>query len=694
MNFKIASTLMLLALPSFVLGAQEKRQSDTTKMYNLKDVVVTATKSERKIFEIPSRINLVPQFVLKGANITSADDMLKGISGLFVSRNFGIFDKNANISARGVGKEQARTLIMLDGVPLNKLSTGSANISLINTLNIDRIEVVKGPNSNIYGGNSMGGTVNYISSPIKDKIGVKAELDYGSYGTASTRVAVTGTTGNFFAGAHGFLRKSDGYIAYMKQDSSTIRMFLDEKIAGGFAGYRLKNGEIRFDYNFADALRGKGDRLYAKGGVIDGNNRYFSQNYRFGYKANSANASWGVTAFLNTENFNEIKWKGSDIFDVRVKRRDYGVWMNYNYTGFKNHSLGFGAEFKGGYVDGSDVYRTTTDLVKNKGEASSYSFYVQDEILLGKGFRLMPSLRADFARVGDGGFYVENGTSITTYLLPYTGNLDGKQHFSLSPKIALGYNTKGGDRAYLSYSRGFRHGSLEDMCRSGMISGGVILANTQLNPEYINTVEVGGDITLLGGIIFTPSIYYSLGTDFIYAVNTGQKIKINGKDRALLSLKNIGEVEIFGAEADVNYSPIAGVDINANYTYTKSTIKKYSADPQFNTVDITGKYLTYTPMHMLNLSATYRNKFLSGAIYYRYTSSQFMDSGNAPDTDKYINNIPALSYTDVKIWKNLSKDIVLNFGINNLFDRQYLDNSFQYSLGRYVYARLNITLKY
>ena len=51
-------------------------------------------------------------------------------------------------------------------------------------------------------------------------------------------------------------------------------------------------------------------------------------------------------------------------------------------------------------------------------------------------------------------------------------------------------------------------------------------------------------------------------------------------------------------------------------------------------------------------------------------------------------------YTDVKIWKNLSKDIVLNFGINNLFDRQYLDNSFQYSLGRYVYARLNITLRY
>ena len=65
---------------------------------------------------------MIISFVLKGANITSADDMLKGISGLFVSRNFGIFDKNANISARGVGKEQARTLIMLDGVPLNKLS--------------------------------------------------------------------------------------------------------------------------------------------------------------------------------------------------------------------------------------------------------------------------------------------------------------------------------------------------------------------------------------------------------------------------------------------------------------------------------------------------------------------------------------------------------------------------------------------
>ena len=692
MNSKnLGLALLFIACPLMHLSAQE---GDTAKIYDLKDVVISATKTGREILQTPVRISNIPVQSIRSAAIMNSDDILKGVSGLFVTRNMGIFDKHATVTSRGVGKEQARTLILVDGIPVNKLSTGSANFGMINQAVLDRVEVVKGPNSNIFGGNAMGGSVNYVSKDIKEGFRTHLQSEYASFNTIGTRVYTTYGKRGFFAGVSGFVRKSDGYNPYESIDSTTINMSLDEKNGGVILGYgNDKMGTIKAEFNYTDALRGKGERLFTAGGVLDAVNHYVNKNYRVSWNRVSGNSSVNATSYLSTEDYSEIKWKGSDIFDVVVDRRDYGAWASYSYSGLKNNTLSAGVEFKGGSVKGSDIYRTSTDRVINKGVSNSASVFIQDEILFAGGrLLLLPSLRGEMVWIREGGFFIEGGSSITNYLKPYTGELGNSSWGSLSPKLAARWSIGEGSRIYASASRGFRPGSLEDMTRTGSISGGVILANTALRPEYINTYEAGGDFKIAEKLYFSPSVYYSLGEDFHYAVNTGETIRIGNKNRPLMSMQNVGKVQITGTEADVNYTPFPGLDLSVNYTFTHSKIVEYDVNSDAGNTDITGKYLTYTPRHMLNGLLTWRNRVISINATYRYTSSQFMNSLNIPDDDRGVNVIPALNYVDLKVWRGIGSHLVISAGATNLFNQRYTDSSGMLSLGRFLFLQLTVNI--
>lgn len=692
MNSKnLGLALLFMASPLMHLNAQE---GDTAKMYNIKDVVVSATKTGREILQTPVRISNIPVQSIRSASVMNSDDILKGVSGLLVTRNMGIFDKHATVSARGVGKEQARTLILVDGIPINKLSTGSANFGMINQAVLERVEVVKGPNSNIFGGNAMGGSVNYISKDVRNGFRTHLQTEYASFNTIGTRISTTYGNSGFFAGVSGFFRKSDGYNPSETIDSTTINMSLDEKNGGIIVGYRGdKFGTIKAELNYTDALRGKGERLFSAGGVIDAVNHYVNKNYRVTWNKVSGNSSISATGYLSTEDYSEIKWKGSDIFDVIVDRKDYGAWLSYSYSGIKNNTVSAGFEFKGGSVDGKDIYRTSTDRVINRGESNSASIFIQDEILLAGGrLLILPSLRGEMVWIRDGGFYIEGGTAITNFLKPYTGDLGNSSWSSLSPKLAARWSLGERSRIYASASRGFRPGSLEDMTRTGSISGGVILANTSLRPEYINTYEAGGDFRIAENLYLSPSVYYSLGTDFHYAVNTGETIRIGNKNRPLMSMQNVGKVEIAGAEADLNYSPAVGLDLSLNYTFTNSKIVEYDINPAAGSTDISGKYLTYTPKHMINGSLTWRNRFVSLNAIYRHTSSQFMNSLNLPNDERGVNVIPALNYVDLKVWRGIGSHLVVSAGATNLFNQRYVDSSGMLSLGRFLFLQLTVNI--
>ena len=88
--------------------------------------------------------------------------------------------------------DQSRTLVMLDGVPLNKSDEGSVNWNMINKNNIEQINIIKGPGSAKHGSGAMGGVIELISKKPTKKLEGNVLVDYGTYNTLSSNIDLAG----------------------------------------------------------------------------------------------------------------------------------------------------------------------------------------------------------------------------------------------------------------------------------------------------------------------------------------------------------------------------------------------------------------------------------------------------------------------------------------------------------------------
>ncbi|HQQ13517.1 MAG TPA: TonB-dependent receptor plug domain-containing protein, partial [Bacteroidales bacterium] len=114
-------------IASLQLGPGQKQE----KMQGLDEVVVTATRSENRISDIPGRIEMISPEKLRLTASQSIDEVLALLPGVTVSRSFGLFSHKSTVSMRGLGgNEQARTLVLVDGIPVNKADGGSVNWNL------------------------------------------------------------------------------------------------------------------------------------------------------------------------------------------------------------------------------------------------------------------------------------------------------------------------------------------------------------------------------------------------------------------------------------------------------------------------------------------------------------------------------------------------------------------------------------
>lgn len=673
-------------LISFSLFSQEVEVLD--------EIVVTATKTDRKVLEVPARVELLPAYMLKIHNIFMVDDILSQVSGVNVSRTEGVYAKKSTVSVRGMGSDQGRTLILTDGIPLNKLSTGSVNWNMINPYTVSSIEVVKGPGSSLYGGNAMGGTVNIITRSPEQGVHGYAAFDYGTYNTLTGNAGMTVRKGSVYGGINGMYRQGNGFNPYPKelQNEETIAAGVEEYQAGGYIGWDIdRNNNVQVNLSRYDGTRGTGDRIFYGDSIIDATGRYRDNEIRFRYKGKSGASNWEVAAFYLGEEMNETKYKSKQLYDIVADRKDWGVWLNYGYDINGKVRLMSGLEYKGGLVDGRDIYRTSTDMVINRGKSKTFAGFVQAEIdPFGGKLTFMPSLRYDLSRFYDAAYEILLPTSATSSLVQFTsGELadQAKWQGAFSPKLAMQYGIARHTRIYASMSSGWRPGSLEDMCRFGIKKTGFIVANPNLSPERIYTYELGGDVEITMGLSLSASGYYSDGHDFIYSVSTGRKFMDGKKEKDELKVSNIAGVEIYGGEVNAVYSNflLTGLDVFANYTYTHASIKEYSKTQETDE-DLTGKFLTCTPRHQVASGASLRNRYFHASITYRYTGSQYMTDNNSTQEEDMI---VAHGLVDIRAGYTFRNWVTLSAGVNNLTNKVFLTSSDQVGMGRFLYTKLD-----
>lgn len=664
------------------------------KIQNLSDVSITASRNDEDNTEVPASISIIKSYQIAEYPSLNADDILRTVPGIKVDRGNGIYSKNASVTMRGLSGSY-RTLVLIDNVPINKSDGGGINWNRINPDNIERIEILKGPNSAIYGGNAMGGVINIITNKPSNKLSVRAKAYYGTYNTFGGDLflgsSLIKNDKGFYFEAIGNLRKGDGYIIQPDSllDENCVKTYLSEYTSSLRVGYQFrKNSSLEAEFTYYYDKRGAGYRIFEPEGSYDS---YPTMYGRLKFDHVFKKTHLIINAFYQDENYyrqNETVKKQTGkytLFNTDSKRKDFGLWTNAITTISENQNIIYGIDIKQGNVDGSDIYYTSTDVLTNKGIMNNGALFAQfEQALFKRKFIINAGLRFDVAQYTGGSFNIAEPSVLSDFLMQFCGDYTPSLNTALSPKIGLVYKMMKNSKLYLSYSKGFRAGTLDDMCKNGNITKGIKLANPQLKPETLNNVEFGYSINYKGFNI-DHSIYYSIGNDFQYFVGTGDSVDTGSdKLKPVLKRENISKVRIYGTEISVSYAFLKYFNVNANYSYCSSTILDFDTT-QYIAKDLNGKFLMQVPPNQFSAGIEFKNRFMNFGFYYYFVDKQWYDDENTIIT-------PAYQGLDFKASARIKDFLYFSLTIQDILNQRYTDNKGYLSPGRFFMG--NIVYKF
>ena len=176
----------LFFLSSFAVAEEKTAEGEKKGGIKLEEVVVTATKTERKVTEVPASVTVITAEEIEAMQVTKTEDILRNIEGVDV-RGFGGINPG-EVTIRGIRGSftGATTQILVNGLPIEPIQLNSRfSWNLISPDDIERIEIVRGPTSALYGPNAVGGVINIITKKGKGKPSVNVDTGYGSHNAYS-----------------------------------------------------------------------------------------------------------------------------------------------------------------------------------------------------------------------------------------------------------------------------------------------------------------------------------------------------------------------------------------------------------------------------------------------------------------------------------------------------------------------------
>ena len=195
-----------IAMGSTSLQAKDTTTSSEFVNTKLNTLVVTATRSEQNIKNVPARISIIEPQLIEQSPIAELPHLLMSDASINMVQSGG-FGQTASIFIRGTNSEHA--LILRDGARLNTASTGAANLAFIDTTDIKQIELLKGPASVLYGTDAIGGVVQIISK-TPEKTGAFVTGEIGEQNTYKTVVGADLFENGIYAQIRGQRLETDG----------------------------------------------------------------------------------------------------------------------------------------------------------------------------------------------------------------------------------------------------------------------------------------------------------------------------------------------------------------------------------------------------------------------------------------------------------------------------------------------------
>lgn len=608
---------MSFAIPMHIVaqeaseGGQQQQRADVV----LKEVVVTGTGTERLLRNAPVQTEVISRKMLESYGGKSIEDILSGLTASFA---FSQGDMGSQMQLGGLGNSYI--LILVDGKRLHGDVGGENDLSLIDPHNIERIEIVKGAQSALYGSDAIAGVVNIITKKrAKEGLQLENTTRYGMHNDLRQHNGLNIGLGKVTSYTNFQLQHNDGW-------QNTARQFAEGKILDDT---RTKTANMFTNWQLAERLTyapTKRLELYADGSYYtktifrptDG--KYPSCDvYTYNLMYRNASASVGGKWNVNEERKDvvtlDVDWNMHDYY-YRYTARTYeymklegeeygdmnGEWYSVPfYPGQKNlqsdqqrvmaqgkgifhlpysNTLNSGLEYRYDYLHAPQ--RT------DNGSASDWTAaaYIQDEFDYVKWLNLTAGLRL----VGNEGF----GARLTP---------------KLSSMLSFG-----DFRIRLGWSQGFRTPAVKEMhYRYLHVMGSSTffnMGNSDLKPQTSNYWSAGGEWRGKRATLSVTGYYNRLG-NMIALVNVPVEeipsdVQLaylgdgSGKVQARM-YKNMENAKTWGVDVNASYTPCRDLTLNASYAYLDTKANLYDSD--------------HNRMHEVVIDGMAHNKWSASAVY-------------------------------------------------------------------------------
>lgn len=646
----------------------------------INEVVVTGTGTEHYLKDAPVQTEVITNQILSAYSGRSIEEILSGLSPSF---DFGQNEMGSNMQMNGLGNNYI--LVLIDGKKVHGDVGGQNNLSMINPENVERIEVVKGASSSLYGSDAIAGVINIITKKNYNPLNIENTTRGGSYGDFQQHNTIGLKSKKWSSSTVFNLKHSDGWKNSNQEIyKNTLYPSTVTKTANRFTDYRVTE-KIEFKPNeklsaYAsgmiygkDMYRPCGEPQYTTYGMF-----YRSQSYDLGGKYllsnnnfltfdasyDKTNYSHRYTSLTVEEHIDEsgeishpVFQKGDESLQSSQERILAHLKGVFNLG--KSHRLSSGIEYN------LDMLKSPYRILSEKESAYTLSAYVQDEW----SYRNL-NITAGARLVG----HKEFGAKIT-------------------PKVSALYKLENVNlRA--TYSNGFKTPTLKELYyryeRTMMSDLRLYLGNTGLKPQFSNYYSLGAEYNSKR---FTASVtgYYNRVKDMIALVEIESSYydKVRGIDKTM-QYNNIEDAKIRGIDFIFNFNVTGNLLVGGGYSYTNAEANKLNEDGVMVRLMVDG-----TALHHANMRFVWNHDWekykLGVGLFARAQSKRYYEyDGNAGGYMTWRLN------TNHKLATIRNCKLEFNAGIDNIFDyhetKPYGYNYASNTAGRTYYT--SVTLRF
>jgi iron complex outermembrane receptor protein len=710
---KIRTQVICFAVLSLAAGrsliAQQASSDANSSPVGMDEIVVTAQRRAQSIMDVPLAITAVDNDTLGKLGITNSAELAEAVPNLQISSPYGNTQPNFSLRGISVANEYNSNQASPIGVYIDDVYIAPRTSQGMGLFDLDRVEVLRGPQGTLFGRNTTGGAINFITrGPSLSGSNGFAEAGYGNFNTFTAQGAVEETlidnqlgvrvAGNWVHGGGQIENVYPGGPNPNSQDSRQGRISLRYKPGDGALDIKIRAYAGR-DNPTQAAVQGY---LPARAGLsffqVDENRIGENQTSASGV---AANISYAISSALSVTSITSLDIGRQDLqqaadgspldlldIDWQSHYRQYSEEARFNYGGDWLNLVG-------GLYYGWD--QTTTDNTFDIGSAlgpgvnggffqnyrqrrhSSAVFLQGDYKITNQWiFTLGARYTEDRARYDDGyanlfagnvgGPHIPLATTVPCPGVPGTCAYDPAARYVIegnndapTGRVALSYTFDSGLLTYASYNRGYRSGAFNG---GGYTSSSGI---TYIKPETVNAYEIGGK-----GRFLDRSLVAS-GAGFYYDYKN-QQLQ-DTRPGPVAFLVNAPKSEIYGAEAEVTYRVVTPFTLRGSLGYLHAVYKELTLQD----TDLQGNRLPFAPSWTGQLGFDWNLFNIAGgalslsptAIFVSRQYFSPFNGVNAPGSGQDNSELEQGGYSKVNASLNWTRDnILVRAWVDNLFDRE------------------------